>query len=294
MFQFFKSSLPYFLFSFLSLILFLSASGPTYSPDFPPAASVRYTFKSIPYGPDSRNTMDMALPAKRSCANTPVIIFLHGGGWVLGNKLFFRREMEQFADSGFACACINYRFVSNEHNVHHKEITSDILKAIEYIRSHSKPWAISASRMGLAGHSAGGHLSLITAYTLNDSARLKAVVSWSGPSNFLDPRQPVGAAGTNVLAIYMGRNLNTPEDTVAWKAVSPYSMVRRNSIPTLLIQGDRDQLVPAGMAKDLKYRLDSLGVVNSLLLLKNCGHLYVGSDLVKARKATFDWFKAHL
>jgi acetyl esterase/lipase len=277
------------------LYLLFSFSGQTYTPDSPPPADIHYTFKNIAYGPDPRNIMDVALPKGRSTQHTPLIVFIHGGAWVLGNKLFFRREMEMFADSGFACACIDYRYVNNQKQVHHKEITGDILLAIDYIAQHSKGWNISPDRVGLMGHSAGGHMSMIVAYTLNADKRIKAVVSWSGPTNFIDPRQPSGeSSGENILSIYTGTPLRTASDTVVWKSVSPYFMVQSTSVPTLLVQGEQDNLVPAPMAIRMKSRLDSLGVVNDLLLLKKTGHIYVGSSLDKARKASYDWMKQKL
>jgi acetyl esterase/lipase len=267
----------------------------TYGSANPPPASIRYTMKNMAYGPDTRNRMDVALPKNRTREKTPVIIFIHGGAWIIGNKLFFRREMKQFADKGFACVCINYRYVSNTRGIHHKEITSDILSSINFVRQHASSWNISSENIGLMGHSAGGHMSMIIAYALDTLHLIKAVVSWSGPTNFLDPLQPTGQAeGQNILTMYTGTGLKTAADTAIWKSVSPYYMVKRNSVPTLLVQGELDNLVPAPMAMKMHNRLDSLGVKNDLLLLKNSGHVYVNAGLEQARKASFEWMQENL
>ena len=279
----------------LLLYPLLSFTGPTYGPDSPPSPDKRYTLKNVAYGPDARHYMDVALPKNRSTKKTAVLIFIHGGAWVLGNKLFFHREMEQFADSGFACVCINYRFVNDAKGIHHREITSDILRSITFIRDHAQKWNISADKIGLIGHSAGGHMAMIVAYTLDSAHLIKAVVSWSGPTNFLDPLQPTGeAGGENVLRVYAGAPLKTAADTGVWKSVSPYYTVKPGSVPTLLVQGEMDNLVPYHMAVKMQHRLDSLGVDNDLVLMKNAGHLYVGPALDKARKATYDWMKEKL
>ncbi len=251
-------------------------------------------FKSIVYGPDYRNTLDLVLPKNRSVENTPLIVFIHGGAWVLGNKDYFRREIRQFADSGFACASINYRFVSNEKNIHHKEITSDVLLALDYLRAHAKIWNISPDRIGLIGHSAGGQLAMIIAYTQNADRRIKAVVSWAGPANFLDYAQIAGGKKPNVFTIYTGTEAKTKADTLLWKQASPFWMVQSTSVPTLLVQGDHDPLVPARHAEEMKVKLDSLGVVNKLLMLPYTGHIYVGKSWRVAKDATYSWLKERL
>ncbi len=277
------------------LYVTLSFTGRKYTPDSPPSPDTRYTFKSIAYGPENRNILDLALPKGRSVKQTPLILFIHGGAWVAGNKLFFRREMEMFADSGFACACIDYRFVNNQKHVHHKEITSDVMLALDYITHHAQSWNISPDRIGLWGHSAGGHLAMIVAYTMNTDRRIKAVVSWSGPTNFLDALQPTGqSTGENILQVYTGTPLKTAADTAVWKSVSPYYMATASAVPTLFVQGMQDNLVPAPMAVKMKARLDSLGVDTDMLLMKNAGHVYVGFSLEKARKAGYAWMKAKL
>jgi len=275
--------------------LFLSFSDSHYTAENPPPANIKYTLRNVAYGPEDRNILDIALPKNRSVKNTPLIIFIHGGAWVLGNKLFFFREMQEFSDSGFACACIDYRFVNNEKKVHHKEITSDILLALSYLRAHSQSFNISPDRIGLMGHSAGAHMSMIVAYALDSAHLIKAVVSWSGPSNFLDPLQPTGEkTGQNVLAVYCGTPLKTSADTAVWKSVSPYYMVKPNSAPTLIVQGDHDNLVPEPMAVKMHARLDSLGVDNKLVVLKGSAHIYIGSGLLKARAESYSWMKAKL
>jgi metallo-beta-lactamase class B len=258
-------------------------------------ANKRCSLKNVSYGPEIRHSMDVVLPKNRNGKNTPVIIFIHGGAWIVGNKLFFHREMKQFAEKGFACVCINYRYVSNTKGIHHQEITSDILRSINFVRQHAQTWNISPDNIGLMGHSAGGHLSMIVAYALDTLHLIKAMVSWSGPTNFLDPLQPSGQAeGQNILKMYTGTELKTAADTAVWKSVSPYYRVKSNSVPTLLVQGELDNLVPAPMAMKMHNRLDSLGVKNDLLLLKNTGHIYVNAGLEKARKASLDWMKEYL
>ncbi len=114
--------------------------------------------------------MDIALPENRT-TNTPLVILIHGGAWVLGDKSYFASDIQQFADAGIACATINYSFASNAKNIHHNEIVADIRKAVDFIASKSAELQISPDKFGLAGHSAGGHLALITSYTKNQDSK---------------------------------------------------------------------------------------------------------------------------
>jgi acetyl esterase/lipase len=286
-----------FFFLFLiapSICLFTSFCVPLDDSGTLSHAGKREMKKNIAYGSDRLQRLDLVLPRNRSSEKTPLVIFIHGGAWILGNKNYFRREIKQFADSGFACASINYRFVSNKKNIHHKEITSDVLQALEFLREHAKDWGFSSERIALVGHSAGGQLAMIIAYTQNTGNRIKAAVSWSGVEDFLDFAGDEAAKKSKIFSTYTGKELKTAADTALWKEASPYWNVRPGSVPTLLVQGDHDRIVPAPYALKMKSRMDSLGLKDKLLLLKNCGHIYFGKSWRSAKENTYSWLKMFL
>ncbi|MFY9311318.1 MAG: alpha/beta hydrolase [Bacteroidia bacterium] len=255
--------------------------------------SYKQTLYSISYGDAKRNQMDIALPKNRT-TNTPVVILIHGGAWVLGDKSYFAREIQQFADAGVACATINYSFASNPKNIHHNEIVADIRRAVDFIASKSTDWQVSPNKFGLAGHSAGGHLALITSYTKNQDAKIKACVSWAGPLDFIDAEQLQIDRAKEVFKIYVGRTLNTSNDTALYKAASPYWTADNNSVPTLLIHGTLDTGVPYTNAVKMQQHLESLGVYDSLLLMEGAYHIWTGQHLRHAQNATLDWFSTKL
>ena len=82
-------------------------------------------------------------------------------------------------------------------NIHHPDLPNDIKKAVDFIASKSDLWKVSNSRFGLVGHSAGGHLALITSYAFNDG-KIKACASWAGPLNFVDEDQLVISGATSI------------------------------------------------------------------------------------------------
>ncbi|MDD3877063.1 MAG: alpha/beta hydrolase [Bacteroidales bacterium] len=252
----------------------------------------KQTLRGVSYGEHKRHVFDIALPKDRT-TQTPVVIFIHGGAWVLGDKSVFASEIQQFADAGIACATMNYRYASNTSDIHHPDLPNDIKKAVDFISSKSELWQVSADNFGLVGHSAGGHLSLITSYMFNDG-KIKACASWAGPVDFVDAEQLSISSSGDVFETYLGLELTSTSDTLAYKNASPFWTVNTTSIPTLLIHGTEDDGVPYSNAVKMKAKLDSLNVISSFTTLDGSGHIWTGNTLEEARLKTLNWFKENL
>ena len=253
----------------------------------------KQTLYDIRYGDHFRNYFDIALPKNRT-RNTPVVILIHGGAWVMGNKNYFAQDIQDFADAGIACVTMNYRYASDISAVHHPDLPEDVRKAIDFVCSKSEEWHISDSRFGLAGHSAGAHLAMITSFLYNEDGKIKACASWAGPNNLIDADQLKITGSDQVFQIYVGRALSSEEDTLKYKEASPYWMVKSSSVPTLLIHGTEDPGVPYSNAVRMKEKLESLGVENKLVTMQGAYHIWTGEHLKTARRETLDWFKARL
>ncbi len=251
------------------------------------------TLYSISYGSDNRNQMDIALPKNRT-TSTPVVVLIHGGAWVFGDKSYFASDIQKFADEGIACATINYRFASDKKGLHNDEIVSDVRMAIDFIISKSESWQISPERFGISGHSAGGNLALLTAYTKNEDGKIKACGSWAGPFDLIDDDQLKITGSNELFKLYVGHTLQSSADTVLYKEASPYWMLNNNSVPTLLIHGTLDPGVPHSNAVKMKLKLDNLGVQNYFLSMEGAYHIWTGEHLKQARSTTLNWFKTKL
>lgn len=259
----------------------------------PVSAKHKFLF-NVRYGEAFRQTMDVMLPERRSADSTPVVVFIHGGAWMMGDKTLFLGELSEFADSGFAGISINYRYASDLFDVHHPDLGEDVRQAIDFIVSRADEWQIDPGRIGLVGHSAGGHLSLLTAYTLNADRRIKACASWAGPLDFTDPLQRSITGSHDVLHLYMGFSLVTAADTLAYRSASPYYCVHAASVPTLLVYGTEDIGVPYANALRFDHRLDSLGVPHRMITLQGENHIWIGKALKTARHETIKWFSERL
>ncbi|MBM4061816.1 MAG: alpha/beta hydrolase [Planctomycetes bacterium] len=110
--------------------------------------------------PDSkRNQLDLFLPlgpdGKRATPPPPLVMFVHGGGWMGGNKDLHRGIGERFAERGCACAVINYRLSPADKAPAHVE---DCAAAFAWLSAHAAEFGYDARRMSVMGHSAGAHL----------------------------------------------------------------------------------------------------------------------------------------
>jgi acetyl esterase/lipase len=237
--------------------------------------------------------MDICLPKNRT-TNTPVVIFIHGGAWVMGNKSYFEKTIQDFADHGIAAVTMNYRYASDIKAVHHPELLLDVRKVIDFISDKSEEYQVSDCRFGVIGHSAGGHMAMLTSYLYNQDNKIKACASWAGLTNLIDPDQLKITGSEQLFEVYTGCLLNSSEDTVKYKNSSPYWMATNTSVPTLLIHGTEDPGVPYCNAERMKHKLDELGVQCSFVTLNGAYHIWTGDHLKEAERITLNWFQERL
>ena len=184
------------------------------------------------YGPAGRrNLLDLYRHRSR-LPSAPILIHLHGGGYTSGGKnsqslpLLYR-----MADQGWVCISANYRLRPQATFQDHLE---DAGKLLAWVREHGRAYGGDPDRIILAGSSAGAHLASLTALIPE------------GPG-FED----VGASVKAVIGLggYYGPYDGTDPQT------SPFTHVRPDAPPFLLIHGDHDTVVPAENARLFAERL---------------------------------------
>lgn len=117
--------------------------------------------KDISYGPDERNIFDIYLAD--SPEPTPIVIYIHGGGFIKGDKGDFlnnstgKKYLETFLKNNISVAVINYRYITT---VTLDKVLSDIARSVQFIRYNSKKYNIDKNKIGVFGPSAGGGASL--------------------------------------------------------------------------------------------------------------------------------------
>ena len=123
------------------------------------------TEANVKYGDHERQVLDFY--KAESNTPTPVVFFIHGGGWQNGDKKGVG-NVKQFLDKGISVAAINYRYVKQgvEMKIEPpvKAPISDAARALQFVRSKAKDWNIDKKRIGATGGSAGACSSLWLAF----------------------------------------------------------------------------------------------------------------------------------
>jgi hypothetical protein len=115
------------------------------------------TIENVAYGPHSRNVLDFW--AGDSVEPTPVLIFMHGGGFVAGDKTSVRRDpiLRKCLQHKIAVVSINYRFVTTDA---YPAPMEDGKRALQFVRHKAQEWNIDKNKVALMGYSAGALMSL--------------------------------------------------------------------------------------------------------------------------------------
>jgi acetyl esterase/lipase len=230
--------------------------------------------------------LDVYRPADVS-KPTPVVIVIHGGGWIEGTKEDRVLEMMPYLQMGFAAVNVEYRLgrVSLA-----PAAVEDCRCALHWVFANAKKYNFDPSRVVLQGGSAGGHLALTTGMFrpedgfdrecrtpdddnwkanpgTNKDPRVAAIVNWFGITDVLDELHGANAKGYAV--VWFGNQ--TGADDLA-KRVSPINHVNRNVPPIITIHGDKDELVPYSQAVRLHKALDASGVSNQLYTVVGGNH----------------------
>jgi len=209
---------------------------------------------SLPGDKGGRNRLDLILPkVAREGDRRPVLLQVHGGAWIIGDKREQGRPlMTKLASQGWICVAINYRLSPKATMPDH---IIDVKRAIAWIREHIAEYGGDPEFLCITGGSAGGHLSSLAALTANDpqfqpgfesvDTRVDACVPFYGVFDFLDRADD---RGLGKMADALGPLVFkcTPEENPElWEAVCPVARVHPEAPPFLVIQGSHDSLVMA-------------------------------------------------
>lgn len=261
------------------------AADPKPTPALPPGVKVEQDIQYVPDG-DSGERLDLYLPEHQSDHPLPIVVWIHGGGWMGGSK--DGCPTVHFVPLGYAAASIEYRF--SQKAVFPAQI-EDCQAAIRWIRANSKKYNIDPDRIGVSGASAGGHLVALlgtaggkNAFPKiggndNESDRVQAVCDLFGPTDFTTVMSQAAADKTkNVFKFnspndpysrLIGANL---DDQAKSEAVSPVHYVSKDNPPFLILHGTADALVPFQQSVELADALKKAGVPVTLQPMPGSGH----------------------
>lgn len=203
-------------------------------------------------GAGKRHLLDVYRPAAPPLAGAPVLVQVHGGAWIVGEK---RQQalplMHHLAANGWVCVAPNYRLSPKatfpEHLV-------DVKLALKWVREHVAEHGGDPSFVVITGGSAGGHLASLVALTAGDpeyqpgfedvDTSVAACVPFYGAYDLLGRYGGRGADGMYGGAARWLMKADPVADRDAFERASPLDRVGPQAPPFMVVHGTLDSLVP--------------------------------------------------
>ena len=268
--------------------------------------------------------VDLYLPKTAPAQAHPLVLYIHGGGWVAGHTRHsgalanFPEVLATLAAEGFVVASLEYRLA---REAAFPAQLQDARAALRFLRTSAAQYGIDATRVGVWGGSAGGHLAGLVATTCGDTSfdpPLAPAPRAEPPAPPLaaPAPPPAGSECAQAAAIWYGvfdfnamkPSPNTQQllgcsasdaDCLAKRAreASPLAHVNAKAPPFLLLHGETDATVPVAQSRSMAARLQELGVPVSTLYFPEADHSFVAATpaatrdaTLAATNATFDFF----
>lgn len=255
----------------------------------------------IPNSADApASSMDLHLDVLQvpSAKPTPVVLQLHGGGWIRGDRPSGYGTFRAFLAAGMSVVTVQYRLAREAPA---PAAIEDVRCALAWIKANASKYNFDPSRVVTYGESAGGHLALMAAYApasfnrtgCTDQPRVAAVLDFLGPTNLAEGLTGSGSSsfthewlGADMpLSVENGdpgadnpsrRHARWPEPdekTLARaRMMSPMTYVRKELPPTFIVYGDKDRTVDPTQDIQLQKALDAVGVPNGVDVVAGRGH----------------------
>jgi arylformamidase len=255
------------------------------------ATLVPATFPNVSYGPHPRNVLDFW--QAKSDHPTPVLFFIHGGGWRAGDKSTLPpRTLEFMLAHQISVAAINYRY---SRQARLPAPVHDAARALQFLRSKATEWNIDKTRIAAMGPSAGGCTSLWLAYredlaaknspdpVARESTQVCAAAGIAAQTS-IDPKVVIPWVGDQIMdheMMYLSVGATNKTGALGhyeeyrdlYHEFSPINHVSRNGAPVFLYYGTPTPLPApnpgiaihhAIMGQKLKEKADALGLVCEL------------------------------
>lgn len=253
-----------------------------------PYAVVRSAGRTLP--------LDLYVPASTGGQPVPVVLWLHGGGWLSGDKADPPAAVFNRAD--YALASVNYRLSTQGR---FPAQIQDVKAAVRFLRAHAKEYGLDPTRVGVCGISSGGHLAALLGTSggvreledgsegnPNVSSRVQAVCDLCGPT---DPFALAARGDDRIVTLLGGTPASRPDLA---RQADPTTFASRDDPPFLILHGDADRTVPPEHSRRLAEALRRAGApVAALAMVPDADHTFRGRWPFVVARAT-EFFDRHL
>jgi len=236
-------------------------SGPTHATTSVPLTSPIIVRKDLSYGAGQHRSYDLYLPAAAS-PKPPLLVFVHGGAWITGDKRQFEPMGQRFAQLGVAVAVVNYTLSARAGNPPVPQPSKDLAQFLASVCRQDP--AFDPDRVFLMGHSAGAH-------TIALLAARPELLTEAGLPKAQWPKGYIGVEGIydlpKLVETFPAYRNEFVEQAFGLKAAltkgSPSLQPIGSKAPWILVHSTLDDLVDPLQSQEFADHLRSQGVVVS-------------------------------
>ncbi len=228
------------------------------------------------------------------CQSCPVIIYIHGGTWVLGDKGGLSYKAKSFTSQGYIYISINYRLSPDHQFPAHAQ---DVAHAFSWVKNHIQEYGGDPEKIYLMGHSAGGHLAaLITldeqylaTFNLKPSD-INGIIGIDSAAYYLPSLFSAEPENQYLFSWAFGDN---PRD---WEIASPINHIKEGkTIPPFLLLVADGREISKTVNENFAQKLCEYGYNATIFHFPNKDHVSIDYDLGKENDPVFpvilDWLR---
>lgn len=209
----------------------------------------------------------------------PVILKIHGGGWVAGSRRDLTGWNSFFNSLGYIVFDVDYTM---KGGALWKQEIADLQCALQWVRGQAKQYHIDTSRISVMGYSAGAHLAMMVGYLGADSVLaspcaeppvpIKTVINFYGPTDLVLAYNTTGSPqySHQVMGEYLGGQLAEYPDR--YKLLSPITHMRAGGPPMICFYPEKDRIVPMNQGRVLDTVLSNVFVKHELYFMPGSDH----------------------
>ncbi|WP_162053163.1 alpha/beta hydrolase family protein [Pontibacter pamirensis] len=244
--------------------------------------------QTVSYGPDTLQFGELRLPEGEGLF--PVVVVVHGGCWLSAyDRQYMAHLSEQLTQAGYATWNLEFRRVGDAGGGWPGTFL-DVARGTDYVRELAKKHPLDTKKVVVIGHSAGGHLALWLAarHNLPKSSplymkkplKLTGVVSLAGIPDLATYSHQKGSCNEAVPELMGGMPAEQP---ARYADASPTALLPLR-VPSRLIQGALDLIVPVTQSQEFTAHAKAKGDDAELILIEKAGHF----DLVAPHSPVYE------
>lgn len=254
-------------------------------------------YKDISYGKGEANKFDLYVPADGGKESYGLVVYLHAGGFTLGDKADDVEMLSWLCSKGYVAAGINYTLRTDDNDKSVYSQSMEIKEAMPKVVEEAERLGYHIDKMAISGGSAGGTLAMLYAYrdSADSPVPVKMLFEAVGPSSFYRSDWSVYGldqdtdesrkAAAGLFGIMLGEEIDVNIlDTLQYdeviKPISAFMWVDENTVPSVIAYGTYDRVCPFKTSAHLVNALKENGVDYRYFEMPHSGHGLQNDDKI--------------